>query len=386
MKAVIMRFAVKWTLGVIAAVGLAASCGGNVSKPADGSMSSEEEQDKPDSQTKPSKGAGTDKDPGKSQPGDSGDNKDPGGEKDPGDPSGDDGPKFDLEIPDAPESSEIGCNIDFLFVVDNSRSMTDNQKSLTNSVPDFVETMTKQIKNLEEYHIGVISTDFNQRNKTDEVKGCNQLGGLMIRRVDYTPGSEMPWDETCIPYANGKNFITDDDEVGEKFSCAARIGQMGDGNEVPMDAIKAAMSEKMTAKGACNEGFFREKAILVIVLVSDEEDDHEVEDGRMNGSKGDPPDWYKTVMDFKKNESEYVVMLSLIGKPEPNECDYTYEPGQEPKDGKGIKSAEVSRRLIEFTESFGKRGVVGDVCAPNYDGFFKKALSVLDLACSELPG
>lgn len=295
------------------------------------------------------------------------------------------GPMFDMSIPEPEKGKEIGCDIDFLFVVDNSRSMVDNQKSLASSVPDFIQTINKEIDNLQSYHIGVISTDESQYNKVGDVKHCSTLGGLIVRTADYTPGADQPFDRPCHPYASGKFFMTAKDNLDEKFTCAAKLGPMGSGNERPMDALDAAMSKKLTAKDACNEGFFREDAILVVVLVTDEEDDIETEDGFTNGSAGEPKDWYKRLLKFKNNRPEYLVVLSLLGTPKPNLCDYTYEPGGEPKDGEGIKSAEVSKRLMEFTKSFGKRGVVGDVCADNYDKFFERAVSVLDLACKEIP-
>lgn len=307
-------------------------------------------------------------------------------DQDPGDESPEDegAPKFDLGNDggeDMPKE-EIGCDIDFLFVVDNSVSMTDNQKSLTDSVPDFITTITTEIPDLESYHIGVISTDENRFNGTEDTKNCATMGGLVTRTVDY---SEFPFEDICAPYAGGKNFMTKDDDLTDKFTCAAGLGAMGSGNKRPMDALAAAFSKEISEPGACNEGFFRKNAILVVVLVTDEEDDIEVEDGFDNGSKGEPEDWYKAVMKFKGNRPEYVVMLSLLGNPKPNACDWTYEPGGEPKDEKGTKSAEVSRRLIEFTKKFKTRGVVGDVCADSYKDFFQKAVSVLKLSCSEAP-
>lgn len=316
----------------------------------------------------------------------------PGGSQDSEDPSEDepsaeDEPKFDIGIPDSESGKkDVPCDIDFLFVVDNSRPMVDNQKSLANSVPGFINTIKKEIKSLESYHIGVISTDESQYNTVPDVKHCSTLGGLIVRTADYTPSGGKDFDRPCYPYATeGKSFMTMEDDLDAKFTCAAKLGPMGNGNERPMDALGAAMGDTLNKKDACNDGFFRERAILVVVIVSDEEDDIETEDGFANGSKGEPEDWYKRVLAFKDNKEELVVVLSLVGNPKPNQCDYTYEPGGEPKDGEGIKSAEVSRRLIEFTQKFGKQGVVGDICADSYDDFFKKAVTTLALACEDIP-
>lgn len=368
---------------LLLALSLGAGCGG-ADKPAGSGDSGTQDGTGPKSDKKKKNGKNNKdgKGPNASESAEGEDATDAGEEAE----SGEEGqPKFDMSVPDPEPKEDKPCDIDFLFVVDNSRSMVDNQKSLANSVPDFIETIQKDIPNLESYHIGVISTDESQYNVVGDVKQCKRMGGLIVRTADYTPGAELPFDRPCHPYANGKHFMTGEDDLEEKFTCAAKLGPMGSGNERPMDAIEAAMSEDLTKKDACNEGFFREKAILVVVLVSDEEDDIEVEDGFTNGSKGEPKDWYERVLKFKDNKEELVVVLSLVGKPKPNKCDYTYEPGGEPKDGAGIKSAEVSRRLIEFTEKFGKRGVVGDICADNYDAFFKKAVTTLALACEDIP-
>lgn len=307
---------------------------------------------------------------------------------DPGEDSSQPGqPKFDMSIPEPNGNGEDPvCDIDFLFVVDNSRSMVDNQKSLANSVPDFIKTIEKDITNLRTYHIGVISTDESKYNEMGDVKHCARLGGLIVRTADYTPGAGTDFDRRCLPYASKKHFMTREDDLNEKFTCAAKLGPMGNGNERPMDALEAAISDDLTKKGSCNEDFFRENAILVVVIVSDEEDDVEVEDGSTNGSKGDPKLWHDRLVKFKGGNEELVVVLSLIGNPKPNQCDWTYEPGGEPKDGKGIKSAEVSKRLIDFTKRFGKRGSIGDICADSYKDFFTKAVETLTEACTEIPG
>lgn len=376
----------------LAFAGLFASCGGK-DNPGDSASAGSTQGPKDDQSTKAQEPGSTkpEQSPEKSPEKDKSPEEDKDSPKDPSPEESEPGesnndpessPKFDLGSAGEKPKDEIGCDIDFLFVVDNSVSMKDNQKSLVDSVPDFITTITKEIPDLESYHVGVISTDENRFNGTEGSKNCATMGGLVTRTVDY---SEYPFEHICAPYDKGKNFMSNGDDLTEKFTCAAKLGAMGSGNERPMDAIQVAFSEDLTKKGACNEGFFREDAILVVVLVTDEEDDIEVEDGFDNGSKGEPADWYKAVLDFKKGRKEYVVVLSLIGLAKPNKCDWTYEPGGEPKDDEGIKSAEVSLRLKEFTEKFGDRGVVGDVCADSYKDFFLDTVSLLKLSCDEAP-
>lgn len=313
-------------------------------------------------------------------------------ESDAGSPSPSPGPepKFDLGV--LPESSKLpednlGCDIDFLFVVDNSGSMRDEQKNLARSVPKFIATMQSEIKNLESYHIGVISTDESFYNGPALGGPCKELGGLIVRTMppgDPSNPVQPGGFRDCGPYAKGKNFMTNDDDLSEAFDCAAQIGTLGSGNERPMDALFASADKKLTEAGKCNEGFLREKAILVVVLITDEEDDLETkEDGGTNGSVGGPKEWHKALLDLKGGRPEYLVVLSLIGLPEPNECSETHQTGQLPN--LSFEGAEISPRLKEFTSLFGKRGFVGDVCAPDYGDFFGKAVKVLDLACESAP-
>ena len=82
--------------------------------------------------------------PDASDPGDN-DNEDSTSEQDdPGSDASD--PKFDLgPLPDFETSGE-GCKIDFLFVVDNSISMDDEQAALAQAVPGFVRELDAHLE------------------------------------------------------------------------------------------------------------------------------------------------------------------------------------------------------------------------------------------------
>lgn len=318
--------------------------------------------------------------------------------KDSGDSKSEDelpGSKFDMgtlpegKKPDPDSKKKAVCDIDFLFVIDNSGSMRDEQINLANSVPKFIKTIQSEIKNLESYHVGVISTDkdiFGSQHGSNPQ--CAKLGGLKVERPrtkddKMEPGGNAGMNFECGPYANGLSFMTRKDDLEKTFDCAARLGIRGDGNERPMDALFASMGSELTAKGACNEGFFRDDAILVVVLITDEEDDQRKSAMGDTGSKGDPATWHKKLMKFKGDREEYVVVLSLIGHEKPNACATTIPTGE--ADKMGVDGAEISPRLKDFTERFGKRGSVYDVCAEDYSDSFAKAVDILGSACEELP-
>ncbi|MCA9636417.1 MAG: hypothetical protein KC420_10360 [Myxococcales bacterium] len=279
------------------------------------------------------------------------------------------GPKFDLgEVPDGgifPEDE--GCkNVDLLFVIDNSGSMEDEQVNLINSFPGFVNAMQMQLDSAESYHVGVTTSDVNAYN------ACSGFGSLVTRT-----GGANSSNATCTPYASGKAFMNEADDLGQKFQCAAKVGTGGDGNEQPMYTMGLALSQGLNGPGACNDGFIREDALLVVVVITDEEDDHEVNACNQlpqSGSPGEPGDWYNQLVAVKSGVESNIVVLSLIGPPAPNSC-----PALDKCNG-GIQGAEVASRIAQFTGMF-TYGTVGQVCAPSYDTFFSQAIGVIDSAC-----
>lgn len=284
------------------------------------------------------------------------------------DPSG--APKFDLPpLPDAgPPVPDTACQkVDVLFVIDNSGSMLDEQQNIVNSFPDFVSEMQAKLEDTESYHVGVVTSDANAFN----AGGCNMHGALVTRT-----GGTGSSNQTCAPYASGKNFMDETDDLGQKFLCAGQVGTNGDGDEEPMYALGQALSPGLNGAGACNDGFIREDALLIVVIITDEEDDHEVEacmQSPQPGSAGEPGDWYNTVVGAKGGVEENIVVLALTGPVQPA-C-----PPLEKCEG-GIDGAEVATRIVGFTEMF-TYGSVGQICAPSYKQFFSDAIGTIDSAC-----
>ncbi|MFV8756820.1 hypothetical protein ACNOYE_40265 [Nannocystaceae bacterium ST9] len=270
------------------------------------------------------------------------------------------------------DQMEEGCKkVDLLFVIDNSGSMEDEQVNLVNSFPSFIDEIQVQLAETDGYHVGVISTDLYEFND-----GCLQEGA-MITATGGTGASNM----TCSPFAEGHSYMTELDDLDVAFSCAAQIGIAGDGNERGMQTMQAALSPGMNAPGGCNEGFLRDDALLVIVLITDEEDDHEV-DGCAQlpqpGSNGEPPGWFAGVVAAKAGVESNIVVLSLIGPPGP-------DPAVCPtldKCAGGILGAEISNRITQFTSMF-THGFIGRVCEPSYASFFQEAVAVIKSACDD---
>jgi hypothetical protein len=286
------------------------------------------------------------------------------------DPTAGAGLKFDLDtVPDGGlPPADTGCSkVDLLFVIDNSGSMADEQIHLINSFPEFVAEMQAKLVDAGSYHVGVVTTDSNEFNAPP----C-QLAGALVTQT----GGKHSSDQVCAPYASGKNYMSEADDLGARFACAGQVGTDGDGNEQPMYAMQQALDPALAGPGGCNDGFVRPDALLVVVVITDEEDDHELDacdQSAKSGSPGEPPDWYDGLVAAKGGVESNIVVLALVG-PTDASC-----PMLDKCNG-GELGAELSPRLVQFAEMF-TYGSVGQICAPSYKQFFSDAISVIDTAC-----
>jgi hypothetical protein len=271
------------------------------------------------------------------------------------------GPKFDLGVqPDAGPPVEEGCTkVDFLFVIDNSGSMADEQDNLTASFPGFISGIQGSLEQVDEYQVGVVTTDAYGPN--DASPGCGVLGGLVVQ----TGGSDSS-SSVCGPYAGGTNFMTEADDLNTAFACAADVGTAGDGCERPMDAMGNVLNKVHGGPGACNEGYLRDDALLVIVIITDEYDGAGDPEGCASG--GDPASWYATVVASKLGIPENAVALGLLN----------YAGGQCPP----ADSVYDGGNIVNFVSMFGPNGFLGGICEPDYGPVFADAVGIIEEACN----
>ena len=303
----------------------------------------------------------------------------------------DDGTKLDLgPVPDAP-SPEGGCHkVDFLFVVDNSLSMDDNQANLVANVPGFLTTI-EDVVEVGDFHVMVVDSDaWSIYGVGGDANGptclpepeccyalCNDMAPIPVSPppaacagtpcdeiaepsgCDYTLGAgrRVSADDQSCGLAGNLGYMTDQQPtLDEAFACAALVGSEGHGEERPMAAMVEALSTEL-APGACNDGFLRDDALLVVTVIADSDDTH---------STGDPQDWHDALVAAKGGQEEAVVVLGLFSD--------TGWPGAL------CNSDAAGERLRTLTESF-THGSWASICEPSYEEFFTEAVGVVDLGC-----
>jgi hypothetical protein len=312
--------------------------------------------------------------------GEDGDTGDDGADGEDDGDDGDDGIRFDIADGSGDGSQDpdgdSGCKkVDFLFVIDSSGSMMYEQEALLRSFPGFIDAIVEKVE-LDDFQVMAIDTCTRDGDGCDGILGASQ--------------TKSGDGDDCGLVGEGRFATQAQPDLEQAFSCAANRGNMGsvEGNEQTMLAMTESIGP-LNAAGECNEGFVRDDAIVVITVITDEEDDpgdtggHWTADGECTNvdedpnSPGGPQTWYDAVVAAKHGDPEAVVVLALIG-----DCDLNGECTGMKLDYDGIIGAEPAPRIREFAQRF-QYGQVGPVCVDDYAPFFRAAVDQIDLACDE---
>jgi hypothetical protein len=166
------------------------------------------------------------------------------------------------------EAPKIGSQkTDILFVIDNSGSMAEEQEGIARELPAFIQTLqSAPVK--QDFQVGVITTSVYQN--------ANRGGPL-----EYSEYADQMGKLRAVPQADGgvgteKVLKGDDAALVDKFARLVKQGiSGGSGQETPFEAVRLATSAPLTTTAldqGGNQGFFRDGARLLVVVVSDEDD------------------------------------------------------------------------------------------------------------------
>lgn len=263
--------------------------------------------------------------------------------------------RLDVSTPVEPEPCS---KVDVLFVIDDSTSMEDEQAALIAAFPDFVAGIESHLSTVASYHVGVVTTDTYHSN----APGCTGLGDLVTQT-----GGEGSSEAECAPFSSGLRFIDESEpDLAQKFACAAQVGTRGMPGEAQVGAILGALDPVNGLPKNCNMGFIRPDALLVVVLISDEDDQPACyPSGCVGGTPGGPDDWFEQLVALKGGIEENVVMLSIVGGP-----GAFWDCG-----------VEEAGRIVDFTRRF-THGSVGDICHMELGQYFGQAIGIVSEGCS----
>jgi len=224
--------------------------------------------------------------------------------------------------------------VDFLFVIDNSGSFTEEQEALSRNFDAFIRTA---VANGIDYHLGVTTT------------------GLMPYRGGWSdcPGGALGGEAgRLFPVDNSRPRVLTPQtpDVRTAFEENVKVG-ICHWWEEGLEAARLALSPPLVdhadvvataAPMDGNAGFLREEARLYVLFVTDEDD----------GGTEPSGDFVRFLQGLKPGRPDRVMAGAIVGLPS---CS---------------TAPSVGSRYLEVVNALG--GLVGDVCAADWDGLLQQ--------------
>lgn len=191
---------------------------------------------------------------------------------------------------------DFNPQVDILFVTDNSDSMKSAQENLLRNIDRFTSGILKN--KMIDYHIGVISVWDSSDRYIQAKKDQYQIGDL--RFIKNSQGQS----------ALNRRFVAKSDNNSKLIASSLNIGvtpytQGGPEFEEFFSPLAAAIEK--TGRGASNEGFFRQEAQLIVVLLTDADD---------SSKSFNPEEMAQKLIDFKGGRSEKVAIYGVLVRPQ----------------------------------------------------------------------
>ena len=170
--------------------------------------------------------------------------------------------------------------VDILFLVDNSPSMTSKQAQLRADFGSFVSALQQAgTAHPASYHLGVVTSDLGAGPYVLNNGQCHPAGdGAKLVAAPVSGAMGLPAACTSFSLGGGKRFIDYDQvhgvdnlggtDLATAFSCISAVGESGCGFESQLEAVYQALHDPIVE----NAGFLRPDALLVVVFVTDEDD------------------------------------------------------------------------------------------------------------------
>jgi hypothetical protein len=168
---------------------------------------------------------------------------------------------------------DVNRNIDIVFMVDDSSSMTDVQKKLIAQFPVFMNVLKNLPGGLPNVHIGVVSSSMGAGGQQgiDHCPPGGDQGMFHVSPLGPTcPQGMLNAGQSFIINVNGMANYTGD--IADVFTCIAALGENGCGFEHQFESVLRALGADGAPAPTFNAGFLRADAYLAVILLTNEDD------------------------------------------------------------------------------------------------------------------
>jgi hypothetical protein len=170
-------------------------------------------------------------------------------------------------------------DVDILFMIDNSSDAQDAQQALLRNFPRLTSVLEALPEGEPNLHIAVVSSDMGAGVGINACVGEGDGGVFRYTAHSSPPGSVPVFTCTDTTLQDGATYIASDNgianytaPVATVFQCIANLSFTGCGFESPLGSVARALGADGRAPPAENLGFLRPDALLVIVILSPEDD------------------------------------------------------------------------------------------------------------------
>lgn len=174
----------------------------------------------------------------------------------------------------SPGAQYFGPAVDILFVVDNSGSMNEHQKNLAKNIALFTDEFSKS--SILNFNIGVVTTDMSKC----WYPPCDDSAGYLIGKTYKVVSNSTPSLEAVL----AENIM---------------VGISGSVTEMSFAPVVAALSPALAVD---NAGFYRPKATLVVIFITDAEDQSSIS----------AKDFYEHLLSLKQRDTNKVLGYGVI--------------------------------------------------------------------------
>ena len=290
-----------------------------------------------------------------------------------------DGTVWDMGMPDFGPPQPAGCagKIDFLFVVSAGGTMQPHQEQLLAALPSFMDAIQTQLPDFD-YHI--LSANTNEDIDLDDCSVCTDscdpqgeppFCGAKFTACDKKVGAGVVFptglhasNRLCDIDSGLRYITTGQQNLNKVFACTAQVGVQG--SPIAGEAMVAALQPEINDPKkdyACNSGFLRDDALLVVTIIQDNYDED---------SPGTVDEWIETLRAAKGYDDDAFAVLLLT-----TDVDVDYQ--QLCKPNQFIQPKNRLRLLAEGV----KHNFIGSVCLPDYAPFFAEHVGALVDLCDD---
>ncbi len=290
-------------------------------------------------------------------------------------PDAGDGGSGPNEFADA-RPQEACEKMDFLFVIDNSGSMREEQDNLIANFSGFAQVIDQYVtqtgQNLD-YRIAVTTAG-------RDVSYTLTIGPPINMTIPFTESGDNG--EFRMGCGMTRRWIEKaDSDVTGTFQCIANVGTSGPGAEMPLLGLEWSLNQRVV--DGINAGFLRDDALLAIVMITDQDDCSRTDDGfDIDGSKPtcfDPNDpnilplshYFDFLDQLKAGRGRWAA--AVIAGPGPGSCTSSFG-----------EAAEATR-MIDFVAQTGSNAVLSSICDGDLTSALGEALDTFEAACNSFP-